>query len=755
MEKNNFLDELERCTHGQESPCGCACPFSFPVRDFIDKIRRGSFGAAFRLYRNAVVFPDLVWRLCPAPCGEACKKTLNGTPVFLPLLERAAAEFARSTDPIRYNLPKKTKRAAVVGAGPAELACALRLAEKGYPVTVYEQSGRLGGAFLEVLSPEIVEREIQKQFQYTACVFVKDTRISRIEELDAEAAYLCTESGIEAKGEGALVCPGGKNPVESIAEGIRAAGEIEWYLQTGAWKNRKQQEADGSRPGPGEERAADVTKGDFLRIATEKERGEGSRAEERERWEAAWSKEQAKAEAERCTRCDCTACMDACVLLRQYGSPPKDLEKDVKLSLNIFPETQGRAAMREIGSCNNCNLCGKLCPSGIRIGDFLLQARTDLCSSGILPPAHHEYWLRDMEFSNSEEVSMFYQPEETASDYLFFPGCQAGGSDPRYVSLTYERLLARYPKTSLLLRCCGAPALWAGEEAAFGRELEQITLYWREAGKPAVILACPTCHRIFREYLPEIPVKMVYDLPEIWTGMASPFEEASVFDPCASRDYPKMQAAVREMAAECGVRLKELPYSGEKAQCCSWGGHGYVVNPLFVKTQVREQISQSGLPYLTYCTNCRDIFSIQGKECRHILDLLLGINFENREVPTITKRRENRRKLKRELAECYLSGTLLFENSGKQENNILTMTKELSRKLSENLILEEDICRVIEDCEKKGRYLLDAESGHRIGHLKIGLLTYWAEYGEGEGGLYSLYGAYSHRMAIQGEDEAG
>ena len=209
------------------------------------------------------------------------------------------------------------------------------------------------------------------------------------------------------------------------------------------------------------------------------------------------------------------------------------------------------------------------------------------------------------------------------------------------------------------------------------------------------------------------------------------------------------------MAAECGVRLKELPYSGEKAQCCSWGGHGYVVNPLFVKTQVREQISQSGLPYLTYCTNCRDIFSVQGKECRHILDLLLGINFENREVPTITKRRENRRKLKRELAERYLPGTLLFENSGKQENKILTMTKELSRKLSENLILEEDICRVIEDCEKKGRYLLDAESGHRIGHLKIGLLTYWAEYGEGEGGLYPLYGAYSHRMAIQGEDEAG
>ena len=137
--------------------------------------------------------------------------------------------------------------------------------------------------------------------------------------------------------------------------------------------------------------------------------------------------------------------------------------------------------------------------------------------------------------------------------------CQAGGSDPRYVSLTYERLLARYPKTSLLLRCCGAPALWAGEEAAFGRELEQITLYWREAGEPAVILACPTCHRIFREYLPEIPVKMVYDLPEIWTGMASPFEEASVFDPCASRDYP----CLLYTSASGEYFVGDLIYAGE------------------------------------------------------------------------------------------------------------------------------------------------------------------------------------------------
>ena len=47
----------ERCVHGQDAPCSCACPFPFHVREFLAKVKKGSFHAAFNLYREAVGFP--------------------------------------------------------------------------------------------------------------------------------------------------------------------------------------------------------------------------------------------------------------------------------------------------------------------------------------------------------------------------------------------------------------------------------------------------------------------------------------------------------------------------------------------------------------------------------------------------------------------------------------------------------------------------------------------------------------------------
>lgn len=715
MEQNTAVNEIElRCLHGREAPCSGACPFPLNVRDFLAKIKKGSFHGAFNLYREAVVFPDLVWRICPAPCRDVCRAVLEKA-VDMPALEQAALAYARSTAPIQYNLPAKSGRIAVVGAGLSGLSCALRLSVLNYSVTVFEKQDRICPELEELLPRDVFEPALMGEFRFTACRFLTGHPVTDLADLDFDAVYL--SSGAVSAGDGAHVfrSPEGLSPVEALVEGVRAADGIEWYLRTGR-KKPIPAERSGSAPLPA------AREGEAL------------------------SKAEARQEAGRCTRCDCSACMQECMLMRQYGQTPRDLSKDVGLALNVFPETQGRAGMREIGACNFCGLCKTICPSGIDIGAFLLRSRTELCSKGLLPPAHHEFWLRDMAFSNGPQASYFYRPQPVCR-FLFFPGCQSGGSDPRYVTMTYKKLLARDPGTALLLRCCGAPALWAGEAEAFRQEHTAIRSFWEQAGRPVVLVSCPSCCRIFREYMPDIPVKIVYELLEAEAQAGA--QEAAVFDPCSSRDFPEIQAAVRRLAAQSGIRLEELQYAEEKAQCCSWGGHGYAVNPVVTRAQAREQAEQSPLPYITYCTNCRDIFSGRGKSCRHILDLVNGINDGPRRPPTATERRNNRRALKRELLTAYPT-----EEAEKMEERPmlqLMMEDQVAARMSEDLILEEDLAQAIETCESEQKYLIDPQSGRRVCHLKIGYVTYWVEYARREDSVCIVYNAYSHRMTIKEE----
>ena len=712
------IRDFERCLHGKNAPCSSACPFELDVREFVSKLQRGSFGPAYNLYRNAVAFPELVSRLCTQPCGTRCVQKLQ-----LQKLEQAAIAFIRNREPARLSVPEQEKRVAVVGGSLGGLACALRLAQKRYDVTIFEAQELPGGSARDVLSWELIGQELRLQFQFVSCTYVPNTPITEPEKLAAEfdAVYLTSGTHLAGEGDNLFSDAHCADTLEGLAAGLRTYQQILWYLQTGA---RKPEEAAEFPPAA-------------AAVPVIPENG------------STYSKAEARQEASRCTKCNCQLCIDNCVLLQQYGQSPLDLARDVGVSTNLFHETQGHAAMREIGSCTDCGLCAEVCPVGIDIGGIILKARETLLDKGELPEAHHEYWLRDMAFANGEEAAVCHLPEGGRCDHLFFPGCQAGGSDPRYVSMTYELLRGRNPGTGLLLRCCGAPALWAGDRQLFQQELKKIRDVWIQAGKPTLILTCPSCMRTLSAYLPEIPAQMLYELPGLEPAGIGCYETAAVFDPCASRGNASLQNAVRELAKTCNVTLNALQSSKEDAQCCSWGGHGYCVNQLFVRQQVKTQIEQSGDPYICYCTNCRDIFASRGKDCRHILDYILGINEAARPAPTVTLRRENRRKLKKELAARY---GLPYESTEVDPGMELHMTPAVARKISDDLILEEDLIKVIAESEASGRLLLNPENGHLVGHLKIGYLTYWVEFSRREDGVYEVHNAYTHRMTIKHEE---
>jgi hypothetical protein len=255
--------------------------------------------------------------------------------------------------------------------------------------------------------------------------------------------------------------------------------------------------------------------------------------------------------------------------------------------------------------------------------------------------------------------------------------------------------------------------------------------------------------RMFKEYASEIPCRMVYDVMLEEGGFENKAAEsalrAAVFDPCSSRDNPTLQQGVRALALRGGFTLEELPHGKDAAQCCSWGGQIYSANPGYAKEMVNDRLGQSELPYITYCTNCRDIFTAAGKKCLHIMDILFGLNDFDRKPPTISERRQNRVLLRRNLIEQH-GGDL----PPPEEELVLKliMNDELKQRASAELILEEDISAVIEHCEETGGKLVNPETNHLTGHLQRGIITYWVEYEPQEDG-FEVFNAYCHRMMIQ------
>lgn len=734
---------IEDCLQNEPAFCRVACPFHLDVRDFIEKMQRGGFNAAYRTYLNAVGFPAIVTALCPEPCQGACPRRLSGGAISMKLLEQAATTYARNTDPVRYNVPAKQKKVAIIGAGPSGLACALRLAERKYDVTVFEKSGRLGGHLHQVLPPEIFLSDIERQFDREKVELTLNTEIGSLTGLDFAAIYVATgangtDFGLAQEKGGAFAStrPGvflggslrGKDSMQAIAAGLRVSGAMERFIKAGGMNHPD--EMTGTRLELG---ASLVASADTVRPSN----GE------------AYTRDEAVLEAGRCLQCSCDACVRFCDLMRYFKKFPRRIAEEVEIT--IHPGTldgNGTVATRLISSCNHCGLCQQVCPQRIDTGGLLLAAHRTMREKGAMPWAFHDFFLRDMASANGE-ASLARRPTgHETSRYLFFPGCQLGASDPRYVTESYRFLLEHWPDTALMLCCCGAPAEWAGDEAVRAQAMARLRQDWSDFGKPKAVFACPSCRQILGRHLPEIEGVFLYDLilqQGITQPLGAPGTTASVFDPCASREEPGVQQAVRALAEKAGFELAPLPLEGKLAQCCSFGGQVAVAHPPYAHRVVATRIAEGGHPYISYCSNCRDIFARAGKPCWHILDIQLGLNGPDRAPPTLTERRINRLVLKRRVLEEFWKEV---GEMGKPRMDLI-VSAELGQKLSDEWILETEIATVIEACEKSGRRILDPATGSFFGHHQIDHMTYWVEYAPRSDGSFELRNAYGHRMRIE------
>ncbi|MCD6391119.1 MAG: FAD-dependent oxidoreductase [Dehalococcoidia bacterium] len=210
------------------APCRIACPAGVNAQGYIALISQGKFKEALELVRRAMPFAGVLGRVCTHPCELECERGKFDEPVSIRALKRFIADYELKTEREKVVPIETTKdsKVAVIGSGPAGLACAYDLIREGYAVTVFESLPRAGG----LLRYGIPEYRLPKE--------VLDNDISYIQEL-----------GVEIKT---------KSPVEDLAE-VFNQGYAAIFIASGAQGSQKM----GI---PGEETSGVIHALDFLRM---------------------------------------------------------------------------------------------------------------------------------------------------------------------------------------------------------------------------------------------------------------------------------------------------------------------------------------------------------------------------------------------------------------------------------------------------------------------------------------------------------
>lgn len=193
------IDEAKRCLNCKKRPCVEGCPVRVHIPEFIAMVAEGKFEEAYQIIARSSSLPAVCGRVCPqeTQCEGKCTRGIKGEPVGIGRLERFVADRHNSLCTEKPALPVPNgRKVAVVGSGPAGLACAGDLAKLGYDVTVYEALHLAGGVLVygipEFRLPKAI---VQKEVDNLRALGVKILtnmvigRVITIEELQTEYGF--------------------------------------------------------------------------------------------------------------------------------------------------------------------------------------------------------------------------------------------------------------------------------------------------------------------------------------------------------------------------------------------------------------------------------------------------------------------------------------------------------------------------------------------------------------------------------------
>ena len=195
------IDEAKRCLNCKTKPCKDGCPVRIKIPEFLAEVAKGEFEKAYEILSESTCLPAVCGRVCPQEnqCEGKCVRGIKGEPVAIGRLERFVADYHNKNSETEIVRPASNgHRVAVIGSGPAGLACAGELAKMGYEVTVFEALHLAGGVLVYGipefrLPKDIVRKEIEG-LQKLGVVIETNTVVGRTVSVDE----LMKEQGFEA-----------------------------------------------------------------------------------------------------------------------------------------------------------------------------------------------------------------------------------------------------------------------------------------------------------------------------------------------------------------------------------------------------------------------------------------------------------------------------------------------------------------------------------------------------------------------------
>ncbi|WP_027398481.1 pyridine nucleotide-disulfide oxidoreductase/dicluster-binding protein [Anaerovorax odorimutans] len=758
MDKNLF-EECEKCIQDEPAASTAWCPVHVDVALLNSEIEKGDFRKAYRVLEKKIPFAAIICSICDHPCEKVCVRNKVDQAINISELERAVVHYGYKPFKKGVLLPKKNGTAVVIGGGISGIITAFELDKKGFQVTIYEQSERLGGRIWDykgiLLDEDIINEELQIINKLGIKVnYNKKITEDGLEELikEYDAVYLGTgewkrELNINPETFQVLNLPifaGGRlynkndSVIYSVSSGKRAAVSMERYIKKISLTASRDRE--GSYETPLKYNLDDVKPNTRI-----------------EKTDKIYTEEEAIKEAGRCLKCRCIECFKACSHMQKFNITPKSYARQIQINENVIMGT--RYANKMINSCTMCGLCKEQCFLDIGMKDLIHQTRENMVEKNKMPPSAHDFALSDMEFSNSKRFFMVKSPPPIKGtnkiDYIFYPGCQLAASYPEYVEKSYKYLISQIEGVGIMLGCCGAPADWAGRKDLMNESIERFKNIWLENGKPVFIFACSSCIGIFEKYLPEISYISLWQIFEKYglpKKVNSEYNHVlNIHDACSTRYNKEVQESIRNIVLNLGYEIDELKYSKAKTKCCGYGGLVYYANKEQAKEFAEDRINESKEDLLVYCSMCKDIFVDKGKRTFHILDLIFGEDMEKlslKKMPNLSERHSNRASLKNKLLRE------LWEEEPEtdlQKNDMdLVISKEIWNTMEDRFILFEDIEKVIRHSQiSKERFFNSLDSSY-LANLRIKNVTYWVRYKEKEDGIY-IVSVYSHRMEIAKE----
>ncbi|MBW2107946.1 MAG: (Fe-S)-binding protein [Deltaproteobacteria bacterium] len=306
----------------------------------------------------------------------------------------------------------------------------------------------------------------------------------------------------------------------------------------------------------------------------------------------------------------CNLCSRECGFLQHYGTP-KEIAQG-------FKSSHDRYAMAF--QCSLCHLCAAMCPVDVDPAAMFFEIRREAVRRGAGPMPGHRRILEYERRSTSKWYSFYALPN--GCDTIFFPGCTLPGTRPDKTWLLFEHIKASLPSLGIVMDCCTKPSHDLGLQEHFTVMFGEMRGYLLGNGIQRVLVACPSCYKIFKAYGDGLAVESVY---EFLAGDGLPVPRrlsgtVAVHDPCGVRHEKAVHRAVRHLCERQGLAVQEMDHHGTRTLCCGEGGSvGYVAREYAQRWAALRRSESNGARLMTYCAGCAHHL---GATAAHVVDLL-------------------------------------------------------------------------------------------------------------------------------------